>query len=211
MHGQVKELEAEHGAALAACLNCRMLLVGSFCHACGQGAGPTHRSLLHLAGETIEAFTHGDGRVLRTVRLLALDPGRLTRDWLDGRRVRNVPPVRLFFAALFALFLAVSIGGVEVHVGHGAPSADWTRRLVIAKHPGPTAWLQRHLGHAADDPEAVAREVEAWAERLLPLLLPVAAIMPGCSSRDAGRRSRSTTTWSSGYTRSSSGCCWSPP
>ena len=168
MHGQVKELEAEHGAALAACLNCRTLLVGSFCHACGQGAGPTHRSLLHLAGETIEAFTHGDGRVLRTVRLLAFDPGRLTRDWLDGRRVRDVPPVRLFFAALFALFLVVSIGCVEVHVGHGAPSADWTRRLVIAKDPGLTVWLQRHLGHAADDPEVVARGASSAASRRRP-------------------------------------------
>ena len=179
MHGQAKELEAEHGAAPAPCLNCRTLLVGPFCHACGQAAGPTHRSLLHLAGETIEAFTHGDGRVLRTVRLLALDPGRLTRDWLDGRRVRDVPPVRLFFAALFALFLVASFGGFEAHDGHAAPSSEWTRRLVVAKHPDLTAWLQRHVGHAVDDPEAIVREVETWAERLLPLMLPVAAVTLG--------------------------------
>ncbi len=179
MHGQAQEAGAEYGAALVACLNCGTPPIGPFCHTCGQVAGPTYRSLLHLAGETIEAFTHGDGRVLRTVRLLALDPGRLTRDWLDGRRVRDVPPVRLFFAALFALFLVASLGGVEVHYGHATPSANWTRRLVVAKHPDLTAWLQRHVGHAADDPEAVAREVEAWAERLLPLLLPVAAVALG--------------------------------
>ncbi len=114
--------------------------------------------------------------MLRTDRLLISDPGRLTRDWLDGRRVRDVPPVRLFFSALFALFLVASIGGVEVHHGHVVPSADWTRRLVVARHPFLTAWLQRHVGHAVDDPEAVVREVEAWAERLLPLMLPVAAV-----------------------------------
>ena len=176
MHGQVEDPAAERGGAPAACLNCGTCLAGPFCHHCGQGGGPTHRSLLHLAGETIEAFTHGDGRVLRTVRLLALDPGRLTRDWLDGRRVRDVPPVRLFFSALFAMFLVASIGGVAVHAGHGPAAADWTRGLVVPGYPRLTAWLRPRLGHAADDPEAVAREIEAWAERLLPLLLPVAAV-----------------------------------
>ena len=177
MNRRVTELEAAHGVASIACLNCRTLLVGRFCHACGQQRGPTHRSLLHLAGETIEAFTHGDSRVLRTMRLLAFDPGRLTRDWLDGRRVREVPPVRIFFVALFVLFLMASFGGIVVHVRHGAPPANWTRHLVIARHPALTAWLQRHVGHAVADPEAILREMGTWVERLVLLLLPVAAVV----------------------------------
>ncbi|WP_428394614.1 DUF3667 domain-containing protein [Lichenicoccus sp.] len=176
MKGQVREAEVAHGAASIACLNCRALLVGRFCHVCGQQRGPTHRSLLDLAGETIEAFTHGDSRVLRTVRLLAFNPGRLTRDWLDGRRVRDVPPVRIFFVALFVLFLMASFGGIEMHVGHGAPPGDWTRQLVIAKHPGLTAWLQHHVGHAASDPKAIVREMGTWVERLVLLMLPIAAV-----------------------------------
>ena len=114
--------------------------------------------------------------MLRTLRLLAVNPGRLTRDWLDGQRVRDVPPVRIFFVALFVLFLVASVGGIEVHVGHGTPPANWPRDLVIAKHPGLTAWLQRHVGHAVSHPEAIVREMETWVERLVLLMLPIAAV-----------------------------------
>ena len=176
MHGPPEGMEAADHAASTSCLNCGAVLVGRFCHSCGQERGSTHRSLLHLAGETIEAFTHGDSRVLRTVRLLTLDPGRLTRDWLDGRRVRDVPPLRIFFIALFVLFLVASLGGAVIHVGHGKPPANWQRELVIAKHPALTVWLQRHVGHAVVDPEAIVREMEAWAERLVLLMLPIAAL-----------------------------------
>ena len=37
---------------------------------------------------------------------LAIHPARLTRDYLDGKRASQIPPMRLFLIALFVLFLA---------------------------------------------------------------------------------------------------------
>ena len=64
MHARVPA-SADPGLA---CLNCGATTVGRFCHQCGQSARATHRSLLHLAAETVEALTHGDSRFVRTAR-----------------------------------------------------------------------------------------------------------------------------------------------
>ena len=160
------------------CFNCATVLGGPFCHRCGQEAGPTHRSLLHIGAEFVEALTHGDGRLRRTLRLLALHPGRLTRDWLDGRRVADIPPIRVFFWSLFCLFLVGSLSGA-VHVGPlaGTSAADAKIRTIrIGHHPLLERWLRVHLGRAANDPAAVVREMGDWAERATLLMLPVAAL-----------------------------------
>ena len=158
-----------------ACLNCDATTVGPFCHRCGQVAGPTHRSLLHLLAESVEALTHGDSRVVRTARLLALDPGRLTRDYLDGRRVADLPPLRVFFIGLFLLLVVLS-AVVRGHVGLGHAPPDWHDALVVDGHPALSAWLVRHVGHAVDDPAAIVAEMEVWAERMLLLALPLTAV-----------------------------------
>ena len=162
----------------ACCLNCATPLAGPFCHRCGQEAGPTHRSLLHIAAEFAEALTHGDGRLRRTLRLLAFRPGRLTRDYLDGRRAADIPPIRVFFWSVFLLFLVGSLAGV-VHLGNldgTHASAAKIETIRIGHHPRLEHWLRFHLGHAANDPAAVVREMGDWAERATLLMLPVAAL-----------------------------------
>ncbi|NRB72423.1 MAG: DUF3667 domain-containing protein, partial [Xanthomonadales bacterium] len=50
-------------------------------------------------------FLEVDGRFARTMRALLLHPGRLTRDFLSGRRYRYTPPLRLFLFSSLAVFL----------------------------------------------------------------------------------------------------------
>jgi hypothetical protein len=77
-----------------------------------------HRSIGHLLAEAFESFTHVDGRLWRTLPNLALNPGRLTRDFLDGHRAPQIPPLRLFLVVLLALFVVggLSAGGRPVHL-----------------------------------------------------------------------------------------------
>jgi hypothetical protein len=86
------------------CANCETPLVGAFCHACGQKAH-LHDKLKHLVEEFAEGIAHFDGRLWRTLPLLALNPGRLSHEWLAGKRVRYVAPLHLFLFAVFLLFL----------------------------------------------------------------------------------------------------------
>ena len=82
------------------CPNCGTEMQGFYCHVCGQSAHDTHRSIWHLAWEGIEGFTHLDGRLGQTLPPLFLNPGKLARDHLEGRRQRHVPPFRLFLITL---------------------------------------------------------------------------------------------------------------
>lgn len=86
------------------CANCETPLAGDFCHACGQKAH-LHDKLTHLIEEVAEGIAHFDGRLWRTLPLLALNPGRLSREWMAGKRVRYVAPLHLFLFAVFLLFL----------------------------------------------------------------------------------------------------------
>ena len=51
---------------------------------------------------------HFDGRLWRTLPLLILNPGRLTREWAQGRRTRYVSPLAMFLFTLFVMFFALS-------------------------------------------------------------------------------------------------------
>lgn len=94
---------AAHGGA---CANCGAALRGAYCHVCGQSAHSHKKALRHLVWEAIEGLFHLDGRLASTVPALFLRPGRLARDYMDGRLARHVPPFRLFLVALLIFIFA---------------------------------------------------------------------------------------------------------
>src|SRR5690606_24728091 len=58
-----------------------------------------------LGREVLESFFHIDGRMAHTLPRLITRPGRLTRDYLDGKRAFQVPPLRMFLVVLLLTFL----------------------------------------------------------------------------------------------------------
>ena len=79
-----------------ACLNCGAALNGAFCAQCGQKAAPLDPSLKEFTHELVHEVSHLDGKFFQTLRLLLVCPGFLTREQFEGRRVRYVPPIRLY-------------------------------------------------------------------------------------------------------------------
>lgn len=127
------------------CPNCETVLVGTYCHACGQMAPDFHKSIWALGREALENFFHLDGRLARTLPRPILRPGRLTRDYLDGRRAAQVPPLRMFLVVLVLAFVA----------GQCAAPRDATTP------PPPTAELEVARERVAADPTLSAGEKEA--------------------------------------------------
>ncbi len=95
------------------CKNCGTPLEGWFCHSCGQNADTHHRSILHLIWEAIEGMFHLDGRLANTLPLLFFKPGKLAKDYMEGRIVRHVPPFRTFLVALLLFIFSAE------HAIHG--------------------------------------------------------------------------------------------
>lgn len=91
------------------CANCGATLMGPVCHACGQHADLYKRPVWRLIGDSISDMFALDGRVVSTIIALMAFPGRVTRDYLKGRRGRYIPPFRLYLIASLAFFLILPL------------------------------------------------------------------------------------------------------
>ncbi|MDQ2989977.1 MAG: DUF3667 domain-containing protein [Pseudomonadota bacterium] len=131
--------------APATCANCATPLTGSFCHACGQRAH-VHRSLLHLGEEVLHGLLHFDAKAWRTLPMLVAKPGKLTREYIDGKRTRFVSPLALFLFMMFLMFFAVS--SINVTSSRGAPGE------VAAA----TAGLEKDITAAVADKDSVGAD-----------------------------------------------------
>jgi hypothetical protein len=113
----------------AVCLNCGASLNGPFCASCGQRDIPPYPSVRELAVDAVSEFSGWDGRLASTLRALIQRPGMLTHEFLEGRRVRYISPLRLYLMASLVYFLIaaatpnvrigsgnVSLGGINVEV-----------------------------------------------------------------------------------------------
>lgn len=99
----------------APCENCRTVLIGGYCHVCGQRAHSPLHHFGHAVEEVFESFWHLDGRIFRTLRDLFV-PGRLAVGYLAGHRVRYVAPLRLFIILSLMTFF---VGKLTLHFDPG--------------------------------------------------------------------------------------------
>jgi len=92
------------------CLNCGAPLAGRYCSECGQRHHdlPIH-DFWQFVREATEDLTHADSRLWRTVFALLFRPGFLTREFLDGRRARYLPPVRLYLVVSVIFFVSAGL------------------------------------------------------------------------------------------------------
>jgi len=137
------------------CENCGALLHGPYCSECGQKAADRIVPIWHMINEALEAVFELDLRVLRTVPKFLFLPGRLTKEYINGRRKRYIRPFRLYLFATFVLFAVValttsgSVGGL--FDPGGLPTAD------VSAAPGPDSTATTSQSSVFGNPEERAR------------------------------------------------------
>jgi len=87
------------------CLNCHTPLGGQYCGECGQRARSRLISIWELTQEAFGDFLELDSRLWRTLIPLTIRPGQLTKDYLEGRRARFMPPFRTYLVLSIFFFL----------------------------------------------------------------------------------------------------------
>jgi hypothetical protein len=98
--------EALAHAPLTNCLNCGTDVHGNFCAHCGQDTAAHMPSAFEFAHEFVGHYVALENKLLKTLSLLLFRPGRLTREYLEGKRVRYVLPLRLYLT-LSVIFFAM--------------------------------------------------------------------------------------------------------
>lgn len=170
-----------------------------FCPHCGQETTLHPPSFWEFVHEFVGHYVALEGALWRTLALLLLKPGRLTREYFAGRRRRYVLPLRLYLSASFVFFVLVKLlGAGDLNLqfagaldAQGRPvqvtsSPEYAAELQQARdcleQRSACAWsdrlgarLQLQFAKAADAPQATQQRLVAMAPYTVFLMLPVFA------------------------------------
>jgi Protein of unknown function (DUF3667) len=102
--------KARRRPSLSHCENCGTELTGRYCPQCGQAAVDYRRSFRHVIVDVLDSFLNWDSKFFATIGLLIAKPWRLTNEFLAGKRVRYLHPLRLYLLASILFFFAVNYG-----------------------------------------------------------------------------------------------------
>ena len=95
------------------CLNCRYVVENRFCPNCGQENTDTRTTFHHLFVHFFEDLTHYENAFWPTIKNLIFKPAALTKEYLSGKRLTYLAPVRLYIFISFITFLIISLFSIE--------------------------------------------------------------------------------------------------
>ncbi|HWY41056.1 MAG TPA: DUF3667 domain-containing protein [Chthoniobacterales bacterium] len=108
--GWLRRRKGQELPSFTHCENCGTKLNGDYCSHCGQAAIDYRRSFGHVILDVLNEFLNWDSKFFGTLGLLVTRPWRLTNEFVQGKRVRHVHPLRLYLLASVAFFFAVNYG-----------------------------------------------------------------------------------------------------
>ncbi len=126
------------------CPNCGHAIGLHYCPNCGQHKSDHETKLWHFITEFLGEFIRFDSKLLRTLDPLFREPGKLTKEWVVGKRARYITPLKIYVTAsaiaFFALNFAVSQRAATVIAINGTPAAS-SKPLHVRKEDGPVMVL----------------------------------------------------------------------
>ncbi|WP_209405879.1 DUF3667 domain-containing protein [Pseudozobellia sp. WGM2] len=95
------------------CLNCGhpLQLSDKFCPNCSQANSTKKLSIKDFLDEFFASFISYDSKLLKTLSALLLRPGKITRDYINGKRVSYTNPFRFLLSLAIIYFLILGITG----------------------------------------------------------------------------------------------------
>jgi hypothetical protein len=163
------------------CPTCRRPNDEEYCPRCGeQRRLEGDLELVHVWRQVVRETFDVDGRFFGTIRLLFTRPGQLTLDFLEGRRVGHVHPLKLFLL-VSAIYFLLS-GGPMMRVSWSdTGTSDRVLGTQLLSRPSPR--VEQLLRHKAESQglsyEAFQRKIEGQLEILLKAAIVTAVVANG--------------------------------
>jgi hypothetical protein len=107
------------------CHNCGAAVSGNFCPECGQETTLHVASAREFVHEFIGHYVALEGKLWKTLALLLFRPGKLTAEYIAGRRARYVQPLRIYLTLSVLFFALLKYGPAEL-IKADAPAAAAT-------------------------------------------------------------------------------------
>lgn len=135
-------------------MNCGTLVQGRYCQACGQENIVPRQNFWSLCWHFVADIFHFDGKFFDTLKYLLFRPGRVPKEYVEGRRMRYLDPIRMYIftsTVFFIIFFATN-NTRSVFMSTGDRYLPRTERFMLSSRlyeqlqrtPGDTL-LRRHL------------------------------------------------------------------
>ena len=98
----------------AICTNCDSELKGPFCEQCGQPSRSRRAPFWRMVAEASEDVITFDSKFYKSVFQLLIQPGQLSQQFISGKRVAILPPIRMYLVISLAFFLVFQIPSPDV-------------------------------------------------------------------------------------------------
>ncbi|MFN7926221.1 MAG: DUF3667 domain-containing protein [Bryobacteraceae bacterium] len=158
---------------MSACVTCGSHLESTYCPTCGERRFDHHAlSLKHFFEHAFEAFAHFDSTIIRSVKALLGDPGRLTADWSAGKRKPYLAPVQLLLVMNLFYFASHAIAPWNTLTTDLWTHMNWSTHQQIARE-----MVEAKLAKTGAPLEDYRKKFDAKAEILAKSLVIVMAPM----------------------------------
>ena len=147
------------------CHNCGAAVNGNFCAACGQETALHVASAREFLHEFIGHYVALEGKLWKTLALLLFRPGKLTAEYIAGRRARYVQPLRIYLTLSILFFALLKYGPTElIKVEPAATGAPNSWAITDKPPTADTVHLSTKLGRFNPAWEARVREIGAMPQ-----------------------------------------------
>lgn len=88
------------------CQNCGFFIEKNYCPKCGQENSDSRHSFHHLFTHFVSDYLHYDSSFWKSIKCMLIHPGRLSKEYMKGKRKMYVNPFSLYiFISFLAFFL----------------------------------------------------------------------------------------------------------
>lgn len=147
------------------CLNCGAEVQGRYCQVCGQENIEPRESFWHLVTHFVYDITHFDGKFFSTLKYLLFKPGFLSQEYLRGRRVSYLHPIRMYVftsAFFFLIFFSTHKDEEAVKVTQTQETAAQVLKKLEKQKKGLEKDLKDSL--LQEERDSIARQIRIITE-----------------------------------------------
>lgn len=109
------------------CLNCGAVLVGPYCHNCGQKGESSIKPFKEAFVAIAENNFNFDSKLINTIIPFIFKPGKLSKEYVQGKRASYIAPIKLYFFCSLVFFGLLSMSSIKsnmkVNNGNGAKTS----------------------------------------------------------------------------------------
>jgi len=118
------------------CKSCGHTFQGWYCNVCGEKVIEPKDRKLKFLGSVLISTTFVDNKFLKSLWLTLTNPGFLSREYVDGRRVRYMKPLQMFFILnlVYFFFPVLQMFNASLYTQlHVLPHSRLAQRMVAQK------------------------------------------------------------------------------